>query len=64
MDNSFIIKSNFKTMKLTPRLRFVNKEIPAPGDSALSIRVRILQQASMCIEDGSIEWNDVPLEME
>ncbi len=64
MTNLIVEKSTFRTMRLSPKLRFVERDIPDPADSLLCLRVRILQQAYACIEDGSIEWVDVPLESE
>lgn len=53
-----------RTLRLTPRLRFVERDIPDPADDMLSVRVRILQQAIACVEDGTYEWFDVPIESE
>lgn len=62
-----IAKSIFRTMQVTPRLRFVERAVPSidPGFYGKDCpKVRILQQASVCLEDGSTEWNDVSLELE
>lgn len=67
MDNNMVNNPVFKTMKITPRLRFVERDMPCidPGFYGNARpKYRILQQASVCLEDGSIEWNDVPMETE
>ncbi len=48
---------NMKTMKLSPNLRWVER--PALLDFVSGVTTKVLQQASICLEDGSVEWNDV-----
>lgn len=57
-------KSTYRTMKLSPKLRFVEREIQSDANPSMVRKAKILQQAYACIEDGSIEWVDVPLESE
>ena len=67
MDDLGINNTVFKTMQITPRLRFVERDALCidPGFYGNQRpKYRILQQASVCLEDGSVEWNDVPLEVE
>ena len=50
------------TLEMTPRLRFVKREIDN-GDGTASCR-HILQQAWVARETGEVYWQDVPVEAE
>lgn len=54
----------FQTMKLSSKLRFVERDISHDSNPSLSRKLKILQQAHVCLEDGKVEWVDVPLESE
>lgn len=53
-----------RIMRVSPKLRFVEREIQSEDNPSLCRRVKILQQAWSCIDDGSMYWVDVPLESE
>lgn len=53
-----------KTINLTPSLRFVKRKIKVIDNGFFGgepHEVLVLQQASVCVEDGSIEWANVPV---
>lgn len=55
-----------KTLKETSALRWVSRPYQAAteyyGGGTVTKYRDVLQQAFLCIEDGSVEWRDVPHE--
>lgn len=60
INNTVIVPEGYKikTIRATMGLRWSSPSAAAAGGGH-----KILQQAWECIEDGSIEWKNVPLEI-